>query len=319
MPVLVISEILIIGHQYYSRTETKKRLALNAAYIIVTTLLIISFYSAFGLKSSGLAGVKITSPIELFIESLTNVQITTQVNILVGGLIHLLLFYLPILPMLYLFLSLRDTGGKGNSTLKKHVLIVIMVSLFGWAFLYKEINSNEIYLVMTVPLLNSVFAIMAITMLNKMEYYWNQKKILFLFSGLMTTAAIVVQIINSLPDEKIERFNTYSNSYLKRVRSVIDSQTLKLGASIKDESMLQEPHLKYSAVYPLGDYLTLMDESVAVVNIGDFNTPIDSSSSMNYERSIKSYSRWLVLPILEDQGTGRSYAPDRGKYAAFFY
>jgi hypothetical protein len=72
------------------------------------------------------------------------------------------------------------------------------------------------------------------------------------------------------------------------VAQVVEERHLHAGVSIKDASVLEDIFSKYNAAYPLGDYLTLMNDSISVVNIGDFDTPIDSSSVMNQYRSAKA-------------------------------
>jgi hypothetical protein len=259
-------------------------------YVVSTTALIILFYAVFQRKSSGLAGVEITSPVRLLLESLVNADFRTQRNILAGGLIHLAIFYLPLLPLLILFV--RTTEIRKSSAMiffAKLGIIIIPASLFGWALLFREINSFEVFIVVVVPFLNCVFAIIAIAVFNNLEAT-KQRKPLAAVSLMLVSCIIVQQVYNSLPDERIRSSNKYSSAYLSEIATVVKLTHSKRGGSIKDRSLLEEPHLKFNAVYPMGEYLTLIDESTAVVNMGDFNTPIDSSSVMNLQRNMKAIS-----------------------------
>ena len=295
LPIVFVSLFTILGLMYYWHRDARAEVGRQLLYVVLSTLLIVIFYSVFQRKSSGLAGVEITSPVKLLLESLINADFTTQRNILIGGLLHLSIFYLPLLPLFLLFVRITEIG-KSNVLIFFAVLgvTIILVSLIGWALLFREINSFEVFIVVVIPFLNCAFAIMVITILNNLGTI-KQSKAMNTVTLSLVCLVIVQQIYNSLPDERIRSSNRYSTKYLSEISALITSASPKRGGSIKDRSMLEEPHLKFNAVYPMGEYLTLMDESIAVVNMGDFNTPIDSSSAMNLQRNMKAVSSGLFF------------------------
>jgi hypothetical protein len=306
LPVIVVSVLLIIGYEFYATPETRREGVRKALYVLATAFLIILFYMIFKRQSAGLAGVEITSPVKLLLNNIINIQWRMQRNFMGGGLIRLILSYLPFLPLLYLVFRLpRPDKVRVTRYFGKLIPVILLVSLGGWMCLFRELNSFEIFTVISVPLLNTALIIVIVSVIDKFEYYRKENGKLLILSAIPIVFVIGTQILNTLPGKNIESYSLQSNDYLEKIREVIKTRQLKSGVSIKDAGVLMEPHEKYNAVYPLGEYIMLMDESVAIVNIGDYNTPIDSSSSMTYERSMKAISGGLFYRYVKNKANGK--------------
>lgn len=308
-PVIVVSLAILVGYQYYARPSVRRSVLINAIYLLVTTVLIVSFYAIFERKTTS-SDVELSSPIRSFLVSISDADWITRRNILIGGLLHLLIYFLPVLPVFLLFSRIRGQDGLSRFfPFAKWILCMVFVGLFGWSLMYRDINAYQIFVNVTVPFINCAVVIAVISVLNHFEYLWNRHSLLVLISLGMFSGTLLSQIQHSLPDQKIVKANQYSSEYLQRIDSVISSRSLRLGASIKDKSMLYEAHNKYNAIYPLGDYLSLIDESVGVVNIGDFNTPIDSSSAMGYERTRRAMNDAVFYRYAKEKLGGISSSP----------
>ena len=289
LPVIAISLGVLIGYEVYSSPSLWRKQLKDAFYLLVTVLLIISFYAMFQRKSTEWSNVGIASTMESILSNLVNMNLVTQRNIILGGLVHLLICYLPLIPVLWLYLRVTDNRNSDQTLYFKRLGVSsILVGLLGWAFLYRDINSFQVFSVITLPLMNCAVAIGIISILNHFEYIWSKYRTLSMISAILVVCVVGVQISNALPGKRIRSANQYSQEYLQKVEQITRINNLQVGASVKDESLLEEPHNKFNAVYPLGEYLTLVDESIAIVNIGDFNTPLDSTSGMNYERTLKA-------------------------------
>lgn len=310
LPIVVVSIIVLTAWQWFRQSTAWTDARRTLVYTLGVFVLIFGFYTVFKRESGGLAGVEITSPLQLVVTSFRKMNLITQRNIVVGGLLHLVLFYLPLIPLFYVASKIPPGNSKSSRCyFLQLILCIIGVSLAGWAFLYREVNSFELFIVATVPFLNCAFAMMIISILNNLDSLWPRHKPMVAAALALVVLVICIQFLNALPDERIRQAGKYSNTYLGAVRDLIQEKNLKWGVSIKDSTMLEEHHLKFNAVYPMGEYITLMDESVAVVNMGDFNTPIDSSSEMNYERTIKAMSsavfyRFVQKRLTPDQDIG---------------
>jgi hypothetical protein len=263
---------------------------LNVTIIIAAFVI---FYATLKVNDKGLAGVEVTSPFTLLMNMITSASLKTQVNIIAGSLIHLMILYFPLFVGILLFFQKNNSiSAIPEFDVSHFVVLTIALSIAVWAILYLELNSTQVFSNSAIVLLNLYIAACLISIYKKRQ-----------FRGGIAFMALVL-IISSLCLQIVQTFearNTqtlHSQQYLNEIYQIVKADTLVRGVCIKDAGILQDVFSKYNAVYPLGDYLTTMNDDIRVINIGDFNTPIDSSSVMNTYRSLKAMENGLFYKIV---------------------
>ena len=96
-----------------------------------------------------------------------------------------------------------------------------------------------------------------------------------------------------------KKYQSHSLEYLTQIENKLIPNSLV--ASLKGIDLMKEINNKYNYGYTLGDYLFLMNKNTYPVNVGDLDTPMDSSSALNLNRSRKAirdgiFYRYSQLP-----------------------
>jgi hypothetical protein len=204
----------------------------------------------------------------------------TRFNIVAGGLIQLVVLYFPMIAVMAgLFFKKKL---KPDYALSLVAAATVLLSLLGWAVLYLDLNAVQIFSNIGIVTLNVFFAIMLIELAAHPDIGKPYLKIVF----ALLLLPFLFQVKNSIAWTPASL--PHATAYLSAISQQQRKNNLKRGVSIKARDRVEDLFSKYNVVYPLGDYLSLMDDRVFVVNIGDFDTPIDSSSVVALQRSKKA-------------------------------
>ncbi|MCD9016898.1 hypothetical protein [Parachryseolinea silvisoli] len=247
------------------------------------------FYAIFKQNELGLGGAEIAAPAKLLVQAADGFQWRTRFNIVVGSVLHLFILYAPIvLPLLIFFVVNKIWPTKRYFLPAGVVALCILGGIGAWALLYQELNSFQVFSNISIVLLNILVAVGVIYVYNRLPSRSVKYSIVCL---TLMMALLLVQGAQAF--SRLHAPDVHSSEYLGAVQRAVAQYRLRAGVSIKDARALQDIFSKYNAAYPMGDYLVVMRDGLSVVNIGDFNTPIDSSSVLNQYRSVKAIQNGL--------------------------
>lgn len=279
--ILAVLFILLII-SYVLKVIDKHSLVTYLAYLAIFSLLLIGFYWLFKGERSGLAGAEITSPLALIQESFSIQNLKTQRNIILGSGLFLLVLYFPII---FILLKRRSLITIKNLPLV-FVCSVVIVSVSIWAILFQELNSSQIFYNITTAVINVSAIILIISSFESGVLSFKSKSISVFGINTLIVFTIAINVNKSIDVINRRNEQAHSNEYLKKVFDSLPENALI--ATLRSTKEMDEMHLKYTAVYPLGNYLFLFDKNINSVNIGDLDTPIDSTSKININRSFKA-------------------------------
>lgn len=279
-PTILITLFLINIVSLKLKFVSKKFFLKIFFYLIIFSVLFLLFFTIFKGERSGLAGAEITTPLKLIRESISIQDLRTQRNIIVSSLIYLLFLYFP-----FIFL-IRIYRSRSINILLIIVLLLIVISLATWALLFYELNSSQIFTNFSIPALNVFAIILVVYGINNEMLSFKKNSKLSISLILLLFIIIGVNIINTYSQISKQKIQLHTNNYLREVCNSIKEG--ELVASYKSSKDMSGMHSKYNAVYPLGSYLFLFNKNVNSVNISDLDTPIDTTSNMNINRSYKA-------------------------------
>lgn len=287
-PTVIPACMVALVISYFLFKNQRKVIILQVCYCLFIISSIVIFYFLCGRNASNVPGVEITSPLKMITENINEANFKTQLNILLGSGVHLFILYgVWVIILLMLAAKQKVLSLRNFFTGREEVLVFILSLIFfgavGWALLYKELNSFQLFSNMVVPLLNTVIICALLQLVDFRKWSsWGIKLALSLCVILLG-----YQLISGAQQKRAEPCR-YSFGYVSKVLEAIKLKRLRTGVSVKGEKLLINPHEKYTVAYPLGDFLELSDHAPEVINIGDFNTPIDSSSFIQLDRSTKA-------------------------------
>jgi hypothetical protein len=283
LPTVVIALLIIVLIKYKTNKDERTILLRSLIYIVTVVSAIGIFYSVFKRNSTGLAGAGISSPISMVHNNVSFLNLALQRNIILAGILGLAVIYFP-----FTFTLLLDRKYFIKKLLLKDpaiqfVLIVITSSLVLWSALYMELNSRQVHQNISIPILNVALSVYFINAFYHGNFYSRNRfyvKIIFLvciftfvFQNMLSTSSYIFN----------KNFKSYDDQYLKKVR-----ERLIPGGVIASLNWFdQNDHSirPFDFGYTLGEYLFYMNEDVKLVNIGDCNTTLDSTSALNLYRS----------------------------------
>jgi hypothetical protein len=199
----------------------------------------------------------------------------------------LIVLYFPVIGGVIYLLLKKKVKAVPDSIVLLFVIVTISVASIAWSLLYLDLNAVQLFSNISIVLLNVIFSISLISIYRHEFFAQLTTKIIF-FLAMLPVIIQLYRTISWTPQK-----TAHSAAYLHSISMEVKVNQLRSGVSIKSPDVLQDLFSKYNAVYPLGDYLTLMDDNISIVNIGDFNTPIDSSSALSYKRSLKALESGL--------------------------
>jgi hypothetical protein len=274
---------------YYRKAISAVMFWRQVFYIAVPACSVAIFYAIFKKNELGLGGAEIAAPSKLLAQAADGALWRTRINIVGGSMLHLVMLYTPIALPLLVFAAVNKIRPKKQHAVPAVVVgLCIAVGIGTWALLYQELNAFQVFSNITIVSLNILLAVSVIYLYNRFAdrtvKYGRACFIAMMLLLLVQGGRAMVG--QHLPD-------VHSFEYLRAVQRAVEQNNLRAGVSIKDADVLQNMFFKYNAAYPMGDYLVMMRDGLSVVNIGDFNTPIDSSSRLNQYRSEKAIQNGL--------------------------
>jgi hypothetical protein len=257
--------------------------------IVVPVCGVSIFYAIFKQNELGLGGAEIAAPAKLLTQAANGFQWRTRFNIVVGSVLHLVILYAPIALPLLIFIVVNKIRPPRHYFLPAAVVVLCILGGIGvWALLYQELNSFQVFSNISIVWLNILVAIGVIYVYNRLS----SLAVKYSAVGLtLVMALLLAQGVQAF--SRLHAPDVHSSEYLGAVQRAVERYRLQAGVSIKDAGALQDIFSKYNAAYPMGNYLVVMRDGLSVVNIGDFNTPIDSSSVLNQYRSVKAIQNGL--------------------------
>ena len=279
-PTLIPSLLIFLTLSYFISQTDRKELIRAIVYVFVVAAAILLFYFLNQRKSAGLAGVEISKPLELIKGILSTVDLTTQRNIVVGGVLMLLAIYSP-----YLVAIALNWKRLKRTTLGLFPLVMVGISLLVLACLYYEMNSLQLLSNTTIVLLNVAVVIILAEIANSYRREIGTKTPIVIGSALVIIS-IVFQVTFNVMGIKTLRTTIHDDGYLKGVEATVAPNSI-IG-SIKSVDEMTSIFGKYNAVYTLGHYLLLQGKNCFSVNISDLSTPIDSTSAISLSRNLKA-------------------------------
>jgi hypothetical protein len=281
-PTILTALFLVIILSFRLKMITKKECYTYLFYLVALSVSLVAFYGITKTERAGLAGAEITSPLALIQESFSTQNLKTQRNIILSSVIYLSILYFPVLFLLF--------HNRALIRIKNLALVFIitsvLISISIWALLFNELNSSQVFYNISTSLINvSAFVLIVASLNNGVLSIRAASKAGWVLN-ILIALTIVINIINSTNKIHTHHFETHSYEYLKKIYETVP--TNELIATLKAPNEMEEMHSKYNAVYPLGNYLFLFDRNINSVNIGDLDTPIDTTSKMNRNRSYKA-------------------------------
>ncbi len=266
---------------YYLKFIDKRQLTRLLIYVLITGISIIIYYALFKNEYSGIVGVNINEPLKLISINFQKADLITQLHIIMGSALSIVI--------LYFFYIISAVAFIHNWSSKKSIFYILTIlmagigtSILSWAITYRENGSVEVFYNFAIPLINSFIMIVIVFIVGdrnipKVKRVW------------MLTPLILLSFINIYDNIRfidIYKKPVYSDNYLKSIYKQVEDHSYI--ASLKSSEILTNPFEKLNAIYPLGNYLVIMKNDIGVINIGDLNTPIDSTSAISIYRSKKA-------------------------------
>ncbi len=279
-PTIVPSLLVFLTLAYILSKEDRKELMSAFIYVLLVASAIVLFYFSNKRESAGLAGAEISRPLLLIKDNLRITDLPTQRNILIGGTLMLLILYSP-----YLGAIALNWKRSTKTILVFFPMIVVGLSLLVWAALFREVNSPQIFKNISVPIVNVTIVIFLSQIVKSARLGFHAKTPLIL-TYCIVAIAITYQVILTTRAVKRRQDITHDDGYLKAVEAGVPSNSI-IGC-IRSVQGMTNMASKYNAIYQLGPYLLLQKKNCFAVNISDLSTPIDSTSAINLERSLKA-------------------------------
>ena len=280
LPTIVPALLVFLTLAYIFSHLDRKELISAVIYVLLVACAIVLFYLFNQRETGGLFGAEISKPLSLIKSNLRISNLSAQGIILIKGIVMLVVIYSPFVALV-VFYARRPT----RKIIGFFPVIVVGISLLVWAALFREINSVQVFKNITVAIVNVTIVILLSQLANSHRRAVDSKIPLIVTLSLVTVA-IVSQVTFTAKAIKRQRTVTHDEEYLKGVEARVAPNSI-IGC-IKSVKKMTRIYHKYNSVYTMGQYLLLQKKNCFAVNISDLSTPIDSTSALNLERSLKA-------------------------------
>ncbi len=300
-PAIFLALLLVAAVLIYDKQMNRKDTYRTIAIIFLTATLFIVFYGVLRTDRAGMAGAEISSPAKLLEDTFSLASLKTQLNIIGGTSMFLIILYFPMALLLVHRRSISRLISDLWKPLPLFVLSCVLFSILLWTLLYAEVNSSQVFYNVSIPMINVTFSLLFLrTYADRGKFDSTLPNIVVAIFILFVIANNVQHSFSHIVNEKHQ---PHSAEYLENVEAAVDHGSLV--ASLKAPSEMTNMYFKHNVAYPLGDYFVLFDKNINSINVGDLDTPIDSTSKMNYVRSIKAvrngfYYRFANFPENKD-------------------
>lgn len=294
VPTIIPALFITLCIAYFRKKIDKTSLQRGILYMGAVLLFIVCFYSLGKEQSSSVSGDNVSTSIQL-LEGIFQQSMTTMVNIVIGGILSILILYCPFL----MILGVNRSQWKLKIEEVSFVSVVIAASLVTYAILYIDFNAAQVFFNIAIPIINVSLSILFIAVVNShLSYSTSTARIYILMSILVCLTAF--NMVSNIKKQFDLRHQSHDNVYLSKIDKLLKPNALV--ASIKDAKDMNELYKKYNAIYPLGDYMFLLNKDIYAVNIGDLSTPIDSSSYMSLTRDTRAVKEGMFYRYSKENG-----------------
>ncbi|KOY87317.1 hypothetical protein AD998_15205 [bacterium 336/3] len=227
--------------------------------IIASSIIIISLLVFYGLFSDTIQSV--SASIDIFS------GLKTRFNIIAGTLIQMFILYLPFCLMGFIFIK-RIKSFFIDSAYTIIIPIILLFSLFTWAFFYKIPDSVQLFSNIALPICNTLMMIIlvyAYKQVSKSRY-----KIIFQVGIMMICMVGVFKIYEKKINNPI---NTAQFEYLKN--KIVDKN--KIAVSFNHAKNYNSYFSKNTTLSFLGQYILYLFPNADTIDISIHQMNIDTS------------------------------------------
>jgi len=211
-------------------------------------------------------------------------NVKTQVNIVVGTIINLLVLYFPLLLPLGIVLSFSKIDANVKAIIILSVCI-LMSALCMWAVTFKLVNSVQLFNNIAAPLINCIVILLFIL---ASEFLFTSKKSLFyvLIGSFIILCGFNLLRRGSEEFERKAQRIIYSDRYVLTIKELLETSVKNpVGGFIKKIDPKSEAghawnNDDFPFIYNLGIYLNILKNNHTTISISDFQ-PLVSSKRFN--------------------------------------
>jgi hypothetical protein len=241
-------------------------------YVLVVGMGVAGFYHWFDVSTVGREGTS-TKEVSGLLGSIFDPAILrTRVNIVVGTLVQMAVFYGPYLLVAALFGRAAWRAMQGWLAEAVFWVVLMGAGAVAWSLFHQQLNSIQLFYNLAVPTAN-VLVFRWVVWLGGMATNWRAwvGGALLIGSGVWLWGwSFVDYPLNRLPAY-------YSDGYLQKVDAYLATQPGKwlAGASLKEPAIFFDSFQKYVTIYPNGTYLPYLGSGgAAAVSLNDAEIPL---------------------------------------------
>jgi hypothetical protein len=263
--------------------------------ILVLTGVLFTFFLSFYFLTA-VKGTDVYSAINL---NSAFENLPTSVNIFGATSLQITYLYLIYFIIFFSFSIIQKIKYVQVSNIIGLLFLIYFTSLITWAVLLQMADSVQVFDNISIPFINMTLVYFSIILLKELH-----KKItrLLIFILLISSISIFSAIQNYYSQTYFENKMSYSPVYFNSIKELITNDTLNpLGVSLRGKQDYISWPDKVPIISALGNYLKLMKPNFNTISLSVHDTPLDSSTIINYNRELLQVKSSIFYNFVENQ------------------